>query len=355
MNVVLKWKDYSPRTFLNKVIYEKVPTKKKGKKIKDSEFVIPLMNEYEQLINNNYKVKQLKEICKHYKLKVSGNKDEKIHRIYNYLKYSHYTVKIQRIYRGFLVKKLFKLKGMDLRNKCINDTDFLTFESIKKIPFDQIFCFKDTDGFNYAFDVYSLYNLIMKTRDSNGRVKNPYTRNLLHYKNVIYKLNESIKLAKKIMKRNIKYKFVKDNTILSSEKKLELNTIRIFQIIDQLGYITDTKWYLNLSKLRLIRFIRELQDVWEYRAQITNEVRRNISPPNGNPFGDVPMGTLLHKSELTLKTYGLGIMERLLSSNDKDYKTLGANYVLGVLTIVSSSAANSMPHLVEAFLPHPHH
>ena len=244
---------------------------------------------------------------------------------------------------------------MDLRNKCINDTDFLTFESIKKIPFDQIFCFKDTDGFNYAFDVYSLYNLIMKTRDSNGRVKNPYTRNLLHYKNVIYKLNESIKLAKKIMKRNIKYKFVKDNTILSSEKKLELNTIRIFQIIDQLGYITDTKWYLNLSKLRLIRFIRELQDVWEYRAQITNEVRRNISPPNGNPFGDVPMGTLLHKSELTLKTYGLGIMERLLSSNDKDYKTLGANYVLGVLTIVSSSAANSMPHLVEAFLPHPHH
>ena len=106
MNIVLKWKDYSPRTFLNKVIYEKVPTKKKGKKIKDSEFTIPLMNEYEQLINNNYKVKQLKEICKHYKLKVSGNKDEKIHRIYNYLKYSHYTVKIQRIYRGFLVKKL---------------------------------------------------------------------------------------------------------------------------------------------------------------------------------------------------------------------------------------------------------
>jgi len=259
------------------------------------------------------------------------------------------------MYRGFLVKKLFKLKGIDLRNKCINDTDFLTFEKIKRIPFDQLFCFRDTDGFNYAFDIYSLYNLIMKTKDANGRVKNPYTRNLLHYKNVIYKLNASIMFAKKIMKRDIKYKFVKDNTLLSTEKKIEMKAIAIFQKIDQLGYITDTKWYLNLTKLRLIRFIRELQDVWEYRAQISNEVRRHISPPNGNPFENVPMGTLLHKSEITLKTYGLDIMNKLLISNDKDYKTLGANYILGVLTIVSNSAANSMPHLVEAFLPHPHH
>ena len=315
MNVVLKWKDYSPRTFLNKVIYEKVPTKKKGKKIKDNEFKIPLMDEYEKLINNNYKVKQLKDICKNYKLKVSGNKDEKIYRIYNYLKYSYYTVKIQRIYRGFLVKKLFKLKGLELRDKCINDTDFLTFENIKKIPFDQLFCFKDTDGFNYAFDVYSLYNLIMKTKDQNGRVKNPYTRNLLHYKNVIHKLNASIMLAKKIMKRDIKYKFVKDNTILSTEKKLEMNTIRIFQKIDQLGYITDTKWYLNLSKLRLIRFIRELQDVWEYRAQISNETKRKINPQHGDPFFTVNMNVLVHKCYEVIRKRVLDIIEIFVTVN----------------------------------------
>jgi hypothetical protein len=198
-----------------------------------------------------------------------------------------------------------------------------------------------------------LYNLIVKTKDENGRVRNPYTRNLLHYKNVVYKLNTSIFLAKKILKRDIKYKFVRDTTILSSEKRLEMKTISTFQKIDELGYITDTKWFLNLSKIRLIRFIRELQDVWDYRAQISDDVKINICPPTGNPFSTVYIGTLLHKSELTLKTYGLDIMEKLLLSNDKDYKTLGANYILGVLTIVSQHAANALPHLVEAFMPHP--
>ena len=33
MNVVIKWKDHSPRSFINKVIYEPVPKKKKGKKV----------------------------------------------------------------------------------------------------------------------------------------------------------------------------------------------------------------------------------------------------------------------------------------------------------------------------------
>jgi len=355
MNIILKWKDYSPRTFLNKVIYEKVPKKKKGKKIKDGEFKIPLIKEYQGLIENNYKVKQLITICKYYKLKVSGNKDEKIHRIYNYLKYSNFATKIQKIYRGFLIKKLFKIKGINLRKNCVNETDFLTFQNVKDIKVDQLFCFRDTDGINYAFDIYSLYNLISKTKDENGRVKNPYTRSLLHYKNVIYKLNYSIFLAKKILKRDIKYKFIKDTTILSNEKRLEMKTISLFQKIDQLGYITDTRWFLNLSKIRLIRFIRELQDVWDYRSQISNEIKMNISPPNGNPFSTIFIGTLMHKSELTLKTYGLDIIERLLISEDKDYKTLGANYILGVLTIVSQHAANAMPHLVEAFLPNPTH
>ena len=75
----------------------------------------------------------------------------------------------------------------------------------------------------------------------------------------------------------------------------------MFQKIDEYGFITDAKWYLNLNRHYVKRFLMELLDIWQYRAQITNEVRRNISPPNGNPFENVPMGTLLHKSELALK------------------------------------------------------
>ena len=352
MNVVIKWKDHSPRSFLNKVIYEAVPKKKKGKKIKDKDFKILRMENYGKLLDNNYNVKQLKMICKHYKLKVSGNKDEKIHRIYNYLKYSYFAIKIQKVFRGYLIKKLIKLKGLKLRLDSVNDTDFLTFENVKDIPFDQTFTFKDNDGFIYSFDIYSLFNLIMKTSndENNGITKNPYTRRELDNK-VIYKLNQVIWISKKILKRRVKYKYENNINILSSEKKLELNTIETFQKIDQLGFITDTKWFLNLSKLRLIRFIRELADVWDYRAQISIEVKQRICPPHGKPFTNVSVGTLMHKSELTLKTYGLEIMNNLLKSEDKDDRTLGANYILGVLTIVSQHAANSLPWLYNSFLP----
>ena len=91
------------------------------------------MKDYNTLLTNNYNVKQLKAICKHYKLKVSGNKDEKIHRIYNYLKFSLYSSKIQKVWRGYIIRKLFRLKGIGL--KSVNDTDFLTFEEVNKIPF----------------------------------------------------------------------------------------------------------------------------------------------------------------------------------------------------------------------------
>ena len=348
MNIVIQWKDHSPRTFLNKVIYESIPKKKKGKKVKDSDFIIPKMDEYNKLIENNYNVKQLKLMCKNYKLKVSGNKEEKIHRVYNYLKYSFYAIKVQRIFRGYLIKKLKKLKGIDLMKNSVNDTDFLTFQEIKKIPFDQLFCFKEDDGFVYTFDVYSIFNLIMK--EKKNIAKNPYNRQKLNPR-VIFKLNKIIWITQKVLKRKINYKFQKDTNVLTPIQKLEMRTIEMFQKIDQLDYITDTKWLLNLSKIRLIRFIRELQDVWNYRAQISDEIKIQISPPLGKPFSGVPLDTLMHKSSITLLGYCLDIMKKMLCSEDKDSRTLGANYILGALTIVSQSAANSLPWLYSSFMP----
>ena len=70
----------------------------------------------------------------------------------------------------------------------------------------------------------------------------------------------------------------------------------------------------------------------------------------GKPYNNVQINTLMHKSELTLKTYSLEIMNNLLKSEDKDNRTLGANYILGVLTIVSQHAANSLPWLYNSFL-----
>ena len=56
---------------------------------------------------NNYRISQLKEICRHYKLKLGGNKDELTNRVYNYLRLSKYSKRIQ-----CLEKYLSKICGL---------------------------------------------------------------------------------------------------------------------------------------------------------------------------------------------------------------------------------------------------
>jgi len=51
-------------------------------KITKDNFIIPQLNEYQMLFTNNYKLSELKEIAKHYKLKITGNKTILISRIF---------------------------------------------------------------------------------------------------------------------------------------------------------------------------------------------------------------------------------------------------------------------------------
>ena len=77
----------SPKSYLNKNVFVNVSNIKKRGKITDDEFKMIKMEEYEHVINFQYKVSQLKQLCVHHKLRKTGNKEELINRIYNYLKY----------------------------------------------------------------------------------------------------------------------------------------------------------------------------------------------------------------------------------------------------------------------------
>ena len=60
--------------------------------------------------------------------------------------------------------------------------------------------------------------------------------------------------------------------------------INIFQKIDEFGHITNVNWFLDLDRPRLIKLLREFIDIWDYRASLTLHTKRDICPPNGNPF-----------------------------------------------------------------------
>jgi len=165
-------KEYrSPKTFLKECIFEQPPTQKnKKKKVSIEEFEILEYKNYCELTRKNYNVSQLKSMCRFYKLKKSGNKKELIFRVYNYLKFSTFALKIQRFFRGHLIRYLDKLKGPGIKQKCVNDTDFYTLDMLKDLDKSQFYSFKDDDNFIYGIDICSLYNMIVKEKQK----KNPH-------------------------------------------------------------------------------------------------------------------------------------------------------------------------------------
>ena len=61
-----------------------------------------------------------------------------------------------------------------------------------------------------------------------------------------------------------------------SKKTFELKVIDIFNKIDELGNYSDYLWFYRLDKNSLIRYIRELYDIWSYRLQLTSTIKRNV-------------------------------------------------------------------------------
>jgi len=331
-----------------KYIKQNNVTKKnlKNEKMNSSDIDIPSFSQNILILKVNYNVSQLKNIAKHYKLKVNGNKQQLISRIYSHLMLSTYILKIQRSFRIFIQKKYNKSHGPAYikRGLCNNSYDFFTMDELKDISCEQFFSYKDSDGFIYGFDILSIHNLIYKC---NGIVQNPYNRKPItcetinNYKNLI-KLSKILKITVCTDISNIEHE-------ISKEKTIELQIVELFQTIDSLGNYSNPEWFLSLNQHQLIRFFRELSDIWGFRAQLSNEIKRMICPPLGDPFRHFSFQTIHIQNINDIRKNILPILNKLINSGiHNDYKSLGAYYVLSALTLVNTNAANALPWLYQS-------
>jgi hypothetical protein len=326
---------------------EKMPRVKKAAKVSDDKISTPTIKTYNELVYNNYNAAQLKNFAKHYKLKITGNKKQLLSRIYSYLYFSCYIIKIQKVFRRLLVTKYKKLHGPASLNRklCTNTDDFVSMEPVEEINFHQFISYQDSDDFIYGFDITSLHNLFLK---SGNEIKNPYNRNKIP--EFVFKNIRSLIRLGKILKININLNFEDDTKKLSNEKTIELRALTLFQNIDALGNYSNANWYLTLNRNQLIKFTRELIDIWNYRAQLSNETKRHICPPIGDPFRNLSIQYIHTEENLwNVRKVILEVMEKFVNSGiDKDSKALGAYYVLGALTMVNSEAATSLPWLFQS-------
>ena len=225
------------------LFYDDVPKKymKYGKKVSKDDFSILDFDEYEMLLENNYNLKQLKSMCKHYKLKVGGNKKDLMNRLYNFLKFSNYAIKIQKIAKGMLTRNLCKLKNISKFKSAINDTDFFTLESINKLKFEDIYCYSDNKNNVYVFSIRSLYHYYKNNDD----FKNPYNRK--HFNVNVKRITKRIRKLSKTLGYNIYLELDDLDDDISDKTKLDLKITEIFQKMDAFGFITNRNWFLDLN------------------------------------------------------------------------------------------------------------
>jgi len=159
-------------------------------------------NEYvtNNILMDSYTLPILKQVCKSYKLCISGRKQEVIGRITTYFNKIRNAIVLQKYTRRYLVKIVMSKykENKILRESCVNDTDFSTLDPLSEIPRDHLYCYTDTDKFTYGFNITSLIELL----HNNQKISNPYNRmpitkkqqnNIVSVYNVSILINPSFK------------------------------------------------------------------------------------------------------------------------------------------------------------------
>jgi len=332
-------------------VEKKMYVSKNMEKIKEEDLIIPNVKNYSILLHYNYNLNQLKLFAKHYKLKTTGTKQQLLLRIFTHLYLSSFIIKLQKYVRGKLLRRYNELHGPGFikRHLCVNTEDFVSLQCIKSIDFHQFITFKDTDGFVYGCDIASLYTLIHQ--NIGKPYVNPYNRSIIP--NTIYNNIKRIIKLSVIFNKKVKL-FLEDETdetiSLPIKKQLELKCLSLFQSIDSLGNYSNPAWFLSLQKDGLMKFMRELIDIWNYRAQLTPIVKRHICPPNGDPFQNLNIAEIYSLQDLDkIKLKLLEPLEKMVYNGiDTGSKSLGAIYVLSALTLVNANAAESLPWLYQS-------
>jgi hypothetical protein len=328
-----------------------------------------------------YKIPELKMIAKHHGLHVTGTKPVLIERIKDLFNKTNRVVKIQTVFRGWLVRFSMKLRGPALTNRasCVNDKDFVSMEPLVEIPIDRFYSYMDNKQFIYGFDICSLIYFIKQK----SKLENPYNREKLgnEITNNIKKLyrfcfivfpdfkNENEKLIvpsqppmyqQRAIHQNLNnannINYINNNH-MNQEQQNRINRLFVnrrnsitqritdlFLEMDQLGNYTNTNWF-NLSAANYIRLYRHLYDIWYLRSQLTRETRHNICPLN-SPF------TAERNMVLDLdyiKTACVEVFENLIFMGiDDEHRRLGTFHALTALTIVSPGAREAMPWLYDS-------
>lgn len=314
------------RKYINFNIYKNL-----GDKVLNNANNLELINtlrNYKLKTDNDSKDSMISIIKNNFDILLKYSSDDKIEKI----------KKIQKLIKEYIENKEVFLRGPAYLNRtiCNNTEDFLTFEEVENIPDRYFFSFKGKDTFIYGFDIRSFNKLIECKMD------NPYNRN---------KIPKQAILNLKSLISNPKYDLVEiQNGDITKEQKMNHRIMSVFQKIDELDTYaggTNINWFLNLSNNQLKLYYKVLEDIWNYRTELSNS-RKNEIVPNKKmfPINVHAFYNLIDKRKM--RKILLLEMDKLVSTAIKrEDRILGSYYILIGLVEVSPQVANALPWLVQ--------
>lgn len=270
--------------------------------------------------------------------------------IKHYEKHIDSVEMIQRAFKRYSLLKKNKYKGIAFYNRsiCQNDDDFYTFENKNEVNDDYFFSYKDSDNFIWWFDIRS-YKLLYDNAKPPKKILNPYNR-----QEIPETVNQRfLKQCKYLLNNKINLSFEK-NDQMNEQQIFDFRVLEIFQKMDMLNAAaggTNVNWFKNLSLHQLKDYYKNLEDIWNYRAELSPQKQKEIVP-NQDIF-KIPVKNIFQYNEedkRKLQHIILNEIDTLISSANCDTnKNLGCYYVLIAFAEISAECAQSLPWLVNTY------
>lgn len=217
---------------------------------------------------------------------------------------------IQALYRGKHQRTLIS------ERHCNNTEDFFTFEEISKIDPLYYYSYEDSQGFRWGFDVRSLHRL------NQLLYPNPYTT-----EKIPSEIITDVTRTMALLEKNPKFEPILDHVIRDRATAIKQRVVDLFSLIEQSGYTCHVEWFLRLSLRRLKELYKQLEDLWNYRAQLTHAMKRLICPPDGRMFQISPSIIMSYDSKQDLQEIILGEVCKFKQSTEANMK-LGFMYFM---------------------------
>lgn len=228
-----------------------------------------------------------------------------------------------------IIKIQSLVRGKNTRNKlnefkCNNSEDFYTYDELKDIPKKYFYSYVDDKKFRWGFDIRSFDKLIAMN------YPNPYTTEPIP-QNIVSEVKQKII----DLRKDNNYIDISDSIVRERKDAIKQKIVDLFSYIEQSGYTCQIDWFTSLTVRRLKELYRQLEDVWNYRSQLSNQMKRNICPPNADIFNTPMIEVMNYTSKEDLQELILHEVMKFTNAQSDSDRKLGFMYFLISFGMVS--------------------